>query len=295
MASSAIVLAAAFAGPLASAHAAQFELVYEGVPDEAMPSLQMAVDILAPCLVSDVPIRVRVQWIERGPSGFAYQAAFRNRDFLPLRDVWYPSALANAFAGERLADQDDINIFFSAKTDWYYAGEEAIGEKQKDMVGVMMHELGHGLGLSTTTFTPWQGDPISTLGMPNEYVDYFDYSFALNEQDGTPSVYDSLLRLADGRGLQDFENGSIDLTFAIANPTIHFTGPEATKANRGYPVGVVPLSLSHAAELPRQPEPMMADNGSSGTTRRSNDPLALAMLADLGWTIAPECRTWGEG
>lgn len=277
------------------ATAADIELTFDKVPEEARADLQKAADIIAPCLVSDVPIRIRVSWIPRGPTGFAYQAAVRNRDFLPKRDVWYPSALANALAGERLTDGDDINIFLSARTNWYFDSETPIAEDQTDLLGVMLHEIGHGLGLSSTTFTPWQGDPISTLGLPNEYSNYFTYSFELHEQDGTPSLYDSMLKLADGRGLLDFENSSLGLTYALANPTIYFDGPQATRANRGYPVGVVPLSVTHVPQFPRSPEPMMADGSGKGQTRRGNDPLALAMLADLGWTIADECRTWDTG
>ncbi len=272
--------------------AAEFQLTYEGVPEEARADLEAAANLIAPCLVSDVPIRVRVSWIPRGPTGFAYQAAYRNRDFLPKSDVWYPSALANALAGERIMDQDDINIFLSARTNWYYDSETPIAEDQTDLLGVMLHEIGHGLGLSSTSFTPWQGEPVSSLGLPNDFTNYFDYSFELHEQDGTPSLYDSMLRIADGRGLTDFGNPSIELTYAMANPTIYFEGDQASAANRGFPVGVKPLSVTHLPEPPRGDEPMMGDGSGKGKVRRSNDPIALAMLADLGWTIADECRSW---
>lgn len=284
--------AAVLAAAAVPAHAADFELTFEGVPEEAKPDLQKASEIIAPCLVSDIPIRVRVTWIGRGPTGYAQQPGFRNRAFLPVPDVWYPSALANALAGERLVEQDDMNIFLSGNTDWYFDSDTPIAEGQTDLVGVMLHEIGHGLGLSSATFTPWRGEPVSSIGFPNEFENYFDLSFERAEQDGTPSLYDSLLRLADGRSLADFANPSMELTYALANPTLHFTGEQATRANRGFPVAVVPLSVSHIPGLPRSEEPMMANASGKGQVRRSNDPLALAMLADLGWTIADECRSW---
>jgi len=276
----------------APASAVEFELTYDGVPEEMRGDLAKAADILAPCLVSDVPVRVRVTWIERGPTGYAQQPGFRNRDFLPVADVWYPSALANALTGRRLVEQDDMNIFLSARTDWYLDSDTPIEEGKTDLLGVMMHEIGHGLGLSTGTFTPYEGEPVSSIGLPNAYENYFDLSFERAEQDGTPTLYDSFLRLADGRTLTDFGNPSMELTYALANPTMHFTGKQATKANGGYPVAVVPLAVSHIHGLPRAPEPMMANASGNGEVRRSNDPIALAMLADLGWTIADECRSW---
>ena len=136
---------------------------------------------------------------------------------------------------------------------------------------------------------PWEGEPIASLGLPNDFVDYFDFAFDLPTLDGTPFLYDTFLTLADGRALTDFPNPSAAMTKALANPTLHFAGPNAVAANDGFPVAVTPLNVSHVPAAPRQPAPIMLANSGRDETVRTLDPVLLGMMADLGWKIAPAC------
>ncbi|HUP48806.1 MAG TPA: PA domain-containing protein [Thermoanaerobaculia bacterium] len=75
----------------------------------------------------------------------------------PRRDVLYPIALANKYAGRDLLPPiPDIEAFFNADLDnatclgtrkWYY-GLDAKSGDDVDLVVVLLHELGHGLGMS---------------------------------------------------------------------------------------------------------------------------------------------------
>jgi len=283
-----IILSTIFLGGTFSAQA-DIETTYTGVPEEAQEDFEAAADIWDACLATELPIKIHVTWIERGPTGFAYQNVTRNEEVLPVKDAWYPSALANELRGHRIDDTDDINIFLSGRTNWYYDSETPIGEDQTDFINVAVHEIAHGLGISSATFIPWQGDPIATIGQPNDFVNYFDYTFDLHDQDGTPLVYDTFIRLADGRGLLDFQNGSLELTKALANPTLHFAGTKARELNGGYPVGVTPLSISHIPAFPRSPNPIMLSDSGQGESIRQPDAILLGMLADLGWPIEESC------
>ena len=263
----------------------------EDVPPEARADFDTAADIWESCLVSAAPIHIHLTWIPRGPTGFATMNGARNESHLPVANVWYPTALSNALAGARQSDADDMNIFLSARTNWYYASDAPIADEQTDFINVALHEIAHGLGISSGSFVPWQGEPIGAIGLPNEWVDYFDYTFERPELDGTPTLYDSFIRLADGRALMDFANPSLELTYALANPTIHFDGAAARTANRGYPVGVTPLNISHIPAFPRAPNPIMLPDSGKGESIHKPDAVLLGMLRDLGWEIAEGCGT----
>ena len=116
-----------------------FSVTYANVPAEARRDFERATAIWETCLVSDVPIRVHVRWIERGPTGFAVPRTVTDLPYLPRQGVRYPSALANALLGERDRDVDDMNIFLSAATNWYFAGETPIDEAQTDFLNVALH------------------------------------------------------------------------------------------------------------------------------------------------------------
>ena len=82
---------------------------------------------------------------------------------VPLANVWYPIALANKFANQDLAPgADDINIQFNADVDkstclgatnFYYGLDNKHGN-DIDLFNVVLHELGHGFGVSGKTSAP---------------------------------------------------------------------------------------------------------------------------------------------
>jgi len=92
---------------------------------------------------------------------------------------WYHQALANKLNGGDLSGSNDIQANFNSNVGtpgcletapWYYGFDHAQGVGL-DLLSVVLHELGHGLGFSTTT-------NVSTgafLGMaPNQFPSVFD-------------------------------------------------------------------------------------------------------------------------
>jgi hypothetical protein len=87
------------------------------------------------------------------------------RDFTaaPMANVWYPIALANQLAGRDLAPTaGDIFVQFNADvdndvclgtSDWYYGLDGKAGD-HTDLFVVVLHELGHGFGLSGALRAP---------------------------------------------------------------------------------------------------------------------------------------------
>ncbi|MEA2164064.1 MAG: hypothetical protein QOK37_2191 [Thermoanaerobaculia bacterium] len=84
----------------------------------------------------------------------------RNFDNAPQQDVWYPIALANAIAGKDLSEGSaHIRAKFNSQIDlpiclggrgWYYGFDGKHGG-QEDLLVVLLHELGHGLGFAGIT------------------------------------------------------------------------------------------------------------------------------------------------
>ncbi len=272
--------------PVVAATTFQFRFI--DVPEQARRDVELAGRLWSHCIRSELPIRVRVQWLERGPTGFALPRPVRNAPHLPVRDAWYPAALADALAARRSSSEDDINIFLSGATNWSFTDKSTVAPGEKDFVNVVLHELAHGLGMSSASFIPWEGEAIGSIGLPNAAINWFDFSFALPELDGTPALFDTFVRTGDGRAITDvaaYPNPSPRLAEALRDPGIHFAGERARAASGGrYPL----LEPGNIAHFPlTDPTPLMYGDSGSGERRWTIDRVLLGVLADLGWQVTP--------
>ena len=127
---------------------------------------QTAANIWGTLLKSNVQIRVSSQFGPLTPcdasSGVLGSAGPTtvHRDFTGaiISGAWYHQALANKLAGADLAVQDDISANFNSSVGtstcltpgWYY-GVDGNEGSQIELLPVILHEIGHGLGFSTTT------------------------------------------------------------------------------------------------------------------------------------------------
>jgi PA domain len=132
-------------------------------------------------LNSDAPVFVGASFANLlcTPTGAVLGSAgttfvFNNFPNAPRADTWYSSALADAIAGEDLNPGFiDINSRFNALigTDpnclggrgWYYGLDHNAPPGDIDFLNVVMHEIGHGLGVqgfeSLSTGAPFFGIP----------------------------------------------------------------------------------------------------------------------------------------
>ncbi|MEA2237073.1 MAG: hypothetical protein QOC81_1797 [Thermoanaerobaculia bacterium] len=128
---------------------------------------QRAADIWGTLLESKVDIIVDASFASlecSDSSGTLGQASaikvLGNFDKAPQQNVWYPIALANAIAGKDLdTTVSDIRATFNSQLDtstclggrgWYYGLDGNHGTKE-DLIVVLLHELGHGLGFAGVT------------------------------------------------------------------------------------------------------------------------------------------------
>lgn len=138
----------------------------------------------------------------------------------PFPGTWYHQSLANRLAGSDLAPANpDINATFNSSIDagcfgpglvWYY-GVDGNEGANIELLPVVLHELGHGLGFSTTTS--------GTSG---------------NFLSGQPSIYDRQI-LDKIAGLHWFqETPAQRVASAIALNQLVWDGPAVTAAVPGF-------------------------------------------------------------
>jgi hypothetical protein len=119
--------------------------------EQRMNALHRAAALWSARLDSDVPIRIRAQFVALG-AGVLGSAGpvivHRNFPNAPLANTWYHAALANKLAGMDLnPTSDDINVNFSSSFN-FYLGLDTNHGSQPNLVTVLLHEFAHGLGFS---------------------------------------------------------------------------------------------------------------------------------------------------
>ncbi len=164
---------------------AQFIVTYNGFTAEAQRAFQYAVDIWSNILVSPVPIRIRANWsrLDAGVLGSAGPGDYRvGSDGTQRGQGVYPIALAEKIARRALNNPDsaDISADFNRNNNWYYGLDANPPAGQTDLVSVVLHEIGHGIGI----------------------IGFFDVSGTVGEYSvGLPAVYDHFIENGQGRRL----------------------------------------------------------------------------------------------
>lgn len=130
------------------------EVEYVGFSNEAMAAFQAAVDIWEGLIDSPVPIRILANWTPLGGStlgGAIYTAAYANFDGAQKLDVFYPVALAEKITGRNLnGNTPDIFAEFNSNATWHFDPGSNPPANHYDLVTVVLHEIGHGLGFAGT-------------------------------------------------------------------------------------------------------------------------------------------------
>lgn len=236
--------------------------------------MQAAIDVWSENFASTVPITVDATWGRSSTSGILGSARpgnyFSGFTGAPDSTLWYPSALANALAGDDL-DKTSPEILIQANSgaNWDQRNDGTPTSNEYDLESVFIHELGHGLGFLST----------------DAYDTFFKYGIL-----DQPTAFDAYAQSNDGRRLSDYPSPSLELGTALTSPLV-WSGPLGIQANNGikpllytpsqYEVGSSVSHLDEATFSASSQNSVMTPNLSAGEVFHQPGPLLVAMLSDL--------------
>ena len=271
--------------------AANISVNYTGFTQEAQDAFQRAVDIWSSRLIATVPIEIAASFGEIDSLGSASPAKFFK---FKERSFFYPVGLINEIA-ERDVDPDepDIEITMSDSEDWYYGLDGNPGENQLDFVSVVLHEIGHGLGIIDSFRSEEDGSARFGLEVADDDSgELYPYIFDVWILDRDLNW---LTGIGDTPG--DFSNPSEELFEALTGIKLFWIGGEASEANGGELNSILLWApeefnsrnsvahLDYDAYPPGTPNELMNPFQPRGMAIHDPGPIVLAMLSDMGWTI----------
>ncbi len=261
---------------------ATFEVTYVGFTPEAQAAFQFAVDIWETQISSPVPIRVTAIWqpLDAGVLGSAiWGTLYTNFSGAQKLNTWYPVALAEKIAGRDLNDNDEIDIVanFSSSANWYLLTSGTPASGQYDLVTVVLHELGHGLGIVDTYNVGDDGEALDgTVGLQTR-----------------PIIFDRFVENATNQSLYiDFTSPSAILKTQLTSGNLFFNSPGVLAGNgnqRGKIYAPTTFnggsSIAHLDELTYNGtnNSLMTTQIGSREVIHSPGPITMGMLADMGW------------
>jgi hypothetical protein len=267
---------------LARTKTATFEVTYVGFSDQAKAAFQEAVDIWSTLIVSDVPIRVNATWqpLGQGVLGSAiWGTVHANFPGAQRVNTWYPAALAEKMAGVELNGEDEFDIYanFSSTFNWNYALSGSVPAGQYDLVTVVLHELGHGLG----------------------FVDSYSVSasagFVGVQSTGVPMIYDQMIENASGQNLfHDFVSGTNGMRQQLISDALYFNTPRivATNGDRAriyapdpYDAGSSIAHLNEATFQAGNANSLMTPQVGAAESNHSPGSIVLEAFSDMGWVF----------
>lgn len=276
-----------------------------GFTPEAQRAFQRAVDIWETHIASPVPIRIAANF---SPLGENVLGGARPNEVL-VADVdgvdgsrVYGDALVDAIKGvDQNPGQPDILISFNSEFAAWHFGEEAAPANEIDFTGVVLHEIGHGLGYFDSFF---YNEGTGLYG-----IDLNGNGF-LDDGEGIPGIFGSFL-VEDQNGARlpitdtaFYPNISEELGDALTGSSLFFDGPFASEGAQISTGPEIPRvyapspwnpgsSIAHLDELTYRPgdvNSLMTPRIGAGETERSPGPVMCGQFADIGWTLGRDCQ-----
>ncbi len=194
----------------AKSSSSTFTVTFYNFPEEAKKAFNYAVSIWEELISSPVPIHIEARWeklngniLAKGnPSIF-----YNNFSGCPIRNVYYPVALAEKLSGRDMnSGAPDIICRFNNSYNWYFGTDGKTPSTHYDMISSALHEITHGLGFS---------------GFLNEKEGkgYF------NNNNELPSIYDFFLFNNQDQQISDktmFQSNSAELYKQITSNNVKF-------------------------------------------------------------------------
>ncbi|SHF59643.1 Por secretion system C-terminal sorting domain-containing protein [Mariniphaga anaerophila] len=255
------------------------KVTYHNFPEEAKQAFQYAISIWESLLVSSVSIQLDAYWEDMGVNVLAEgrpSVFYRNFSGAPLRDTFYPVALAEKLTGKDLnGSEADIICQFNNKINWYFGTDGNTPSNKYDFVSSVLHEVTHGLGFSGfLKDSGGKGFFYSESNLPSIYDHYiFNYQ---NQKIADKSLFESpsydLHKQLTSDNLKFCQTGSaeqyntIDWIFA---PEVWNEGSSIYHL-KGYQYG--------------EENSLMTPSARKGEAIHNPGEVTIQILAELGWS-----------
>jgi hypothetical protein len=268
---------------------ADIQVTYNGFTAQARAAFEAAVQIWETKIVSSQVIHVSATWTALGNGVLG--SAGPSKVLLLNDNFVYPAALAEAVCScEAPNTPFEINASFSsAFSNWYLGTDGNAPAGTFDLMTVVMHELGHGLGfLSSFGVAGNQGYwGYSAVGSPTLFALRYDVrEFGLASA-GNPFT----ATYPNGAG------GYSALKVELTDTSVYFGGPNvvATLGSRAklyapntWSGGSSNSHFDEAAFPTGTQNALMTPFLDDGEVIHDPGPLTLALFRDIGW------QTWVE-
>jgi hypothetical protein len=264
---------------------ADIQVTYTGFTAPAQMAFEAAVQIWETKVVSTQVIHVNATWEALG-SGILGSAGPSNI-FLMNDNYVYPAALAEALCScEAPGEPYEIDASFSsAFSNWYFGTDGNAPANTYDLMTVVMHELGHGLGFLSSFgvgagnkgYWGFSADSGAHL-YPLRY-DVWEYGVATGGSPFTTTYPDGW-------------TGYTALKTELTDTTVYFGGPNVVAALGGRAKLYAPATWSSGSSNSHFDEStfptgtlnaLMTPQLAGGEVIHDPGPLTLALFRDIGW------------
>lgn len=212
-----------------------------------------------------------------------YYSDFDSSSLQYVSDTNYPKALANHLnLGDLAPVRHEIEITFNVAQPFYLGADGMPGAGQFDFVTVAAHELGHGLGFT------------SSIREGGDYGIFGDGTYAPGPLcDGClPTPYDRSLALAPSGGAPLLSLSSDARENALVSNNVFWNGANAATGNGGAPVKIhAPSAYQEGSSTSHVdsatfPNALMGPSIGRGVARQTLSAFERGMLRDMGWNIS---------
>lgn len=260
----------------------KISVTYFNFPEEAKTAFEYAVSIWEKCIYSPVPINIHAKWESMPENQLANgkpSLFYRNFKGAPQQNIYYPVALVEKITGkeQNSPTEADVTCYFNKLKPWYFGTNGKTPVTQYDFVTAVMHEIGHGLGISGFfTFENGTGKYSNSSNSPSVY-DYF--VFNTNQQ-----------RIAD-QSL--FPSPSQQLTSQLTSNSLVFSYSDENNdiqnisiyAPNSWENGISIYHLKKTDLSHNSPNELMSAHGYKGEAIHNPGEKTLYVLSELGWSV----------
>lgn len=257
-------------------------VTYVNFPEEVKVAFEYAVSIWEKCINTATPIRIHANWEELSKNELGHgkpSIFYRNFKGTPQENLFYPVALVESLTSNEFnsPNEADITCSFNKSKPWYFGTDGNTPETQYDFVTAVLHEIGHGLGIS--------GFFISD----NEVARY-------NNSSNSPSVYDYYLYNVNKQRIADkslFPAPSIELTKQLTSNSVVFSysaGNTQTPNASVYAPSIWEngISIYHLEKTNISdglPNELMSAYAYKGEAIHNPGTQTLYILSQIGWSV----------